>query len=144
MGNLPLGDLGEGNAAAHDADEQIGNQQRDHDDEEQQTQAVGVPAAAEVLNLREEVVALAERPDAGADKEEDGGDDQSRTRRHQGKDADPGVIGFAGGSQDGERGHVGAKQRHQQQEGADGAAGDEVVLASAAKEAVGEDADAEY
>ena len=69
---------------------------------------------------------------------------RGRGRRHQGEYADTGVVGFAGGPQDGERGHVGAKQRHQQQEGADGAAGDKVVLASAAKEAIGEDADAEY
>ena len=89
-------------------------------------------------------MALAERPDAGANEEEDRRDNQGRTRRHQGKDADTGVVGFAGGPQNGERGHVGAKQRHQQQEGADGAAGDEVVLARAAKEAIGENADAEY
>ena len=46
------GDLGQGRAAAHDADQQVGDQQGDLDHEEEQAQAVRAPPLAEELDGR--------------------------------------------------------------------------------------------
>ena len=144
VGHLPVRHLGEGRAAAHDADQEVGDEQRDLHDEDQQAEPVRAPPLAEVLHRGQIAAPLAERPDAGADEEEDHRDDQARRRGHQREDADPLHVGLARGAEQGERGHVGAEERDQEDERPERAGGDEEVLAGAAEEAVAEEADHQH
>ena len=142
--HLAAGDLFQGQAAGHDADQQVGHQQGHEDEEQQQAEPVRLPALPEELGLGQEAVALAEGPDPRAHEEEHAGDDQGRGGGHEGEHADALVVGLARGPEDGEGCHVGAEEGHEQQEGADGAAGHEVVLAGAPEEPVAQGADEDH
>ena len=143
LGYLSLGDLTQRQATGHDADEEVGNQQGDEDDEENGADGIGIPSLPEVLHLGDEAVTLAQRPDTGADEEENAGNDEGGDRRHQSEDTDTGVIGFAGGTENGEGRHVGPEERHEQQEGTDGPAGDEVVLPRTTEQSMAGETDEE-
>ena len=62
-----------GDASSHHADEEVGDQEGDEDDEEKKPDQVGFPATPEELDLSEKAVPLSGRPEFYSDKEEDGG-----------------------------------------------------------------------
>ena len=117
---------------------QIGHHQRHEHDEQQQPEAVRPVAVAEVLHLGDVAVALAEGPQPRADEKEGRGDHQRCRRRHQRENADSRAVRLPGPAEQREGGHVGAEQRHQQHEGADGSGCQEVVFARSPKEPVAE------
>ena len=139
----PAADSRERGAAAHDRDDDVGNEQHRLDDEDQRADVRAFPPVAEHLDRRDESVAASERPQPGAEHKKSERDDERRRRRHQAEGHDAVREGVARGAQDGERRHVGAEQRQQEHHRPERSAGEEVVLrrAAAARRSEREDAD---
>ena len=128
------GDSFDGFGSADDSDEEVGDDEKDEDREKEVAEGLGVKAGAEVLNLGNVAVAFSDGPEFDADEEEAGGVDEARRGGHEPISANAGAKGLAGRSDEGESGHGGAEDRHEEHEGANGVAGDEVILRGAPKE----------
>ena len=139
------GDRPQGGAAAHHADDDVGHEQRRLHDEDGRADVAAFPAIAEHLHRRHEAVALAERPQPRADEEQRQRNDERRRRRHQAEGDDAVAEGVTGGAEDGERRHVGAEQRQQEDGRPERTAGEEILLGRGGALAVAprEDADVE-
>ena len=145
----PLGDLTAGyfiqcDASRHDADQQVGDDQGNQNHEQKQTEAVRLPPVTKILDLGQITVAFSQRPNAWPHQKKDKRNDQGCCRRHKAEDADPQVISLSGSPEQGERGHVGSKQGHEQEEGPDGSRRHEVILTRPSEHTMTESANRQH
>ena len=84
-------------------------------------------AIAKIGQLRHVAVLLPERPHLDTDEKENRSVDDARPGRHQAVHADATFKGFARASDESERGHGRAEDRHEKHEGTDTATGKKEV-----------------
>jgi hypothetical protein len=103
--------------AAHHGDHDVGDEQHGLDGEDDGPDVAAFPPIAEHLHRRHEAVALAERPEARADREQAERNNQRGRGRHQAVGDDAVGEGVARRAEDRERRHVGAEQRQHEHTG---------------------------
>ena len=128
VGHKAIADGAERGAAAHDGDDDVGDEQDGMHDEDHRADVAALPAVAKNLDRRHEAVPPAERPQPGADEEEADRDDQGRRGGHQPKGDDPVGERMSGGPENREGRHVRADQRQQKDRRTQRAAGEEIPL----------------
>ena len=142
-GAFCFGDSFDGLSGTNHSDEEVGDDEEDEDGKEKVAEGLGFKAGAEILNLSDVAVALTNGPELDADHEEAGGVDQAGGRGHEAVGADPAAESLTGRAHERKGGHGGAEDGHQQHEGADGVAGDEVVLRGASEEGLRKESESE-
>ena len=142
-GNLFASDSDDRFCRANDSNQEIGDDESDEYRKKKVAEALRFKAGAEILNLGDVAVALSDGPEFDADHEEAGCVDEARGGRHETIGSDAQAEGLTGGSHKCEGGHGGAEDRHQEHEGPDGVARDEIVLRSASKQGFGKEGEPE-